>query len=304
MTSASTSKQILILGYGEMGHAFEALLADHHTLAIWSRQREQQGLCELATEVARADLIIFCLPVMAHAAIATRLAPLLPATTHCLTIAKGVDDAARPAFQILQTHLPEQAIATIYGPMIAEELIMKRPGFAQLTVVDSSRYELIAQCFHSSHLYLEPSSDLVGTSWSVILKNVYALLIGIADGLQLGDNMRGFLLVRSLQELSSIVVELGGDAHTPYALAGLGDLVTTATSVSSHHHALGIAIGSGAAVTLAGEGVHSLQSIVAQRPFAYDQYPLFVLVHQILLQPQQSAALFAGYIHSLKNTDK
>jgi len=73
----------------------------------------------------------------------------------------------------------------------------------------------------------------------VILKNVYAIMFGVADELKLGDNMRGHLMVAAIAELSGIVQSFGGQAHTPYSYAGLGDLLTTATSEGSHHHALG-----------------------------------------------------------------
>jgi glycerol-3-phosphate dehydrogenase len=57
---------------------------------------------------------------------------------------------------------------------------------------------------------------------SVILKNVYAMVFGMADELQLGDNMRGYLSVAALRELDQIVLKMGGQAGSPYHLAGLG----------------------------------------------------------------------------------
>ena len=64
----------------------------------------------------------------------------------------------------------------------------------------------------------------------MILKNVYAMVFGMADELELGDNVRGFLATATLQELDRIVLHQGGLPGTPYHLAGLGDLITTATS--------------------------------------------------------------------------
>ncbi len=72
-----------------------------------------------------------------------------------------------------------------------------------------------------------------------MLKNVYAILFGVADGLELGDNMRGYLATAAMHELERIVAGLGGSAGAAHRLAGLGDLITTATSKGSHHHELG-----------------------------------------------------------------
>ena len=64
------------------------------------------------------------------------------------------------------------------------------------------------------------------------------MLFGISDELELGDNMRGFLAAAVLRELDVIVRQMGGKPGTASSLAGLGDLITTATSESSHHHEL------------------------------------------------------------------
>jgi len=181
-----------------MGHAFESILNVRHQLSIWSRRLEQHGQCVLESQVNQAEIIIFCLPVMAHKTIARRIASVIASDTICLTIAKGLDEQARPAYTILQQELPRQPVCAIYGPMIAEELISFRPGFGLLATSDISLYQQLAPSFQNSHLFLQLSHDLLGSSWSVILKNVYALLIGISDRLQLGDNMRGLLMVKAL----------------------------------------------------------------------------------------------------------
>jgi len=298
MTLNNQSRNILILGYGEMGHAFEVLLADRHQVSIWSRSREQQGLCTLDEQVAVAEIIVFCLPVMAHESVINRIVKFIRADTPCITIAKGLDETANTAVQILQRGLVNHPVAGIYGPMIAEEMIAHRPGFAQLASTDESLYAYLADCFQHSHLHLESGNDLVGSSWCVILKNVYALLLGMADGLQLGDNMRGYLMVKALEELSTIVELLGGNSHTPFQLPGLGDLITTATSRDSHHHSLGLAIGEGRMVELSGEGIHTLNMVVQHQPFDYARYPLFSLCVVIVGDIENCGDYFSTYINS------
>jgi len=93
-------------------------------------------------------------------------------------------------------------------------------------------------------------------------------------------------------------VALGGDANTPYTLAGLGDLVTTATSRSSHHHELGVAIGEGHSVELKGEGIHSLQMVQKFQPFSYTNFPLFALCCDIINNTEKSRDYFDAYLKS------
>ena len=120
--------------------------------------------------------------------------------------------------------------------MISEEMRAGKPCFAELAASDEEGLQKTMALFHASGLHIQASADRTGIAWSAILKNVYAILFGIADELQLGDNMRGHLAVSALAEIGAMVRDLGGQAATVYRWAGLGDLITTATSAGSHHH--------------------------------------------------------------------
>jgi glycerol-3-phosphate dehydrogenase (NAD(P)+) len=63
-----------------------------------------------------------------------------------------------------------------------------------------------------------------------------------------GESARAGLLARSFAELLRLGAALGARAETLMGLSGLGDLVLTATSMSSRNFALGAALGKGAAL--------------------------------------------------------
>ena len=73
-------------------------------------------------------------------------------------------------------------------------------------------------------------------SWCGVLKNIYTPLFGLADGLGWGDNVRGRLASAALDEISRLVERFGGVPRIAASAAGLADLITTATSKSSHHY--------------------------------------------------------------------
>jgi glycerol-3-phosphate dehydrogenase (NAD(P)+) len=295
-------KQILILGYGEMGHAFEALLQGRQPYTIWTRRGETGTTGDLAAAAASAGFVVFCLPVVAHEAVARQLADCLPQNGVCVSIAKGLDEEGRPAEAILRATLPAHPHALMYGPMISEEIRAGRPGFAQLGTRSQADYDAVAALFSGSHLSLQRSEDIVGISWAVILKNVYAILFGVADEMGLGDNMRGHLMVTALQELSRIVVGKGGNADTPFGLAGLGDLTTTATSEASHHHSLGRCLAGNYCETVSGEGVHTLQMVERHGLVNTAEYPLFALAQGIIQHQGQTAALMQAYLQGLQES--
>src|SRR4030065_397604 len=93
-------QRVLILGYGEMGHAMEYLLAARHDVRIWNMGVVVKGSkATLEEEVAEAQVILFCLPVNPHHEIASRIAPYLAQGSVCLSIAKGLDESGRMAAQ-------------------------------------------------------------------------------------------------------------------------------------------------------------------------------------------------------------
>ena len=297
--------RILILGYGEMGHAMEFLLAGQHDVRIWNMGEVVKGKHDtLEAEVAEAQVVLFCLPVTPHFEIAQRIKPHLTASSVCLTIAKGLDESGRTAAQAFESILGNQHhYGVIYGPMISEELRAGHLGFADAVLSDAADFDVIRSLFRGSSLVCQQASDLHGRSWSVILKNVYAILFGMADELKLGDNMRGHLVAASIAELSGIVQAFGGQAHTPYSYAGLGDLITTATSEDSHHHELGRKLARGEWDDISGEGVHTLRMVEQFDVFDWRAYPLFTLSHDIVTAPQHLRERLDEYLQFLRGTE-
>ncbi|HEY5994052.1 MAG TPA: hypothetical protein VIU46_05565 [Gallionellaceae bacterium] len=297
--------RVLILGYGKMGHAMEHILDDRHDVRIWNMGEVVKGRHKtLEEEVSEAQVVFFCLPVNPHQEIASRIAPHLAAGSLCLTIAKGLDESGRTAAQVFETAFTGgQHYGVVYGPMISEEIKNGLHGFADVVLSDNNDYELVESLFLGSTLVCEQAADMHGRSWSVILKNVYAIMFGVSDELKLGKNMRGHLMVAAIAELSGIVQSFGGQAHTPYSYAGLGDLLTTGTSEDSHHHTLGRQLVRGEWSDISGEGVHTLQMVVKYHLFDWRGYPLFALAHDIVTQPATLRERVEDYLKRLRELE-
>jgi glycerol-3-phosphate dehydrogenase (NAD(P)+) len=262
----------------------EVLLSERVALAIWEKY-PVQGFqsAELVTAAVDADIVIFCLPVVAHREVVEVIVPLLKPDCICLSIAKGLDETGQTAAQIFNSVLEKsQPVVLVYGPMIAEEIRAGRYAFAEVGCSDPGVFKTVHRLFSGSNLFLKYSGDISGISWSVILKNVYAMLFGVADELELGDNVRGYLIAAALRELDQISQRMGGKSGTAYYLAGLADLVTTATSEASHHHELGRKLARGDRQDISGEGVHTLAMVYQHRLFDVNEFPLFMLTHQIV----------------------
>ena len=290
--------KVLILGYGEMGHAMEYLLKERQQLDIWEKYPKDNFQSVVLEDVTpEADIVLFCLPVNPHRKIVKQIAPILKKTCICLSIAKGLDEAGQTAAQIFADVLAShQLYALLYGPMISEEIRAGRYAFAQLGCSHSNSYNRIHDLYHGTRLYIERTSDISGISWSVIMKNVYAMVFGMADELQLGDNLRGYLAAASLRELDQIVIKMGGQAATSYHLAGLGDLVATATSDDSHHHELGRMLAREEIGSIEGEGIHTLKMVTQHRLFNMADFPLFQLIQDIVRHPHDVKKRINDYL--------
>lgn len=289
--------KILILGHGEIGQAMEYLLQSRHTLTIWERHPKTTPPVDLESATSRQDVIFFCLPASPHFDLATRLRKYLRQDCLCISVAKGLDDQGRTAAQALAQALePKALIAVLYGPMISEEIRAGRPAFAQAGTAQAGTYARLLDLFAGTSLYLEHSTDIEGISWAAVLKNVYAILFGVADELALGDNMRGYLAAETMAELERIVTGLGGSAGAAQRLAGLGDLITTATSKGSHHHELGRRLVRGEFGSLQGEGVHTLKMVHTHRLFDPRRHPLFHLVGKLLTEPATARTQMKNFL--------
>lgn len=299
------AKRVLILGHGAMGRAFEALLSPRHDVAVWDRDLATGVETEPLEQAARdRQVVVFALPTDPHEELAQRLAACVTDQVVCLSIAKGLDARGRTPAQIFERNFGTRiGWGLIYGPMLARELQAGRAGFAMVACARPAVGELILALFAGTALRLERLDDVHGAAWAAILKNVYVPLIGAAEGLGLGDNLRGFLIAEATHELGSIAERMGGRRETAYTLAGLGDLVTSATSASSHHRHIGaeLAVGRTGELAASGanirsEGVHTAAIVRDQAVFEWEQFPLFALVCSFLHEPARLEQQLADYL--------
>jgi glycerol-3-phosphate dehydrogenase (NAD(P)+) len=283
----------------------EHLLSGRHALTFWEKNLEDASEnIPLETAAADKDFVIFALPAIPHAELAKRIRNSIPAHCVCLSIAKGLDEQGRTPAAVLAENLgPGGRFGMLYGPMVAEELRAGRPGFADLGTTQADVFECTRKLFAGAPLYLRHSTDVIGVSWAVILKNVYVPLLGAAEEAELGDNARGFLATVALEEIARIIEVMGGRRATAYGLAGLGDLVTTATSAGSSHRRIGrdlvhCAPGDtcGTGMNVHSEGIHTLTMVQRHGLLDLASFPVMRLVRDIVNEPRDVAGKIRPFL--------
>ena len=132
MVAANPS--ILVIGYGEVGHAMEYLLAARFPMQFWDiHPVAGHETVELEAAAAQADFVFFCIPVSPLEEVAARVLPQLSAEAISLTVAKGLDPKGRPAPSVFRdVYAGARDYVVLCGPMIAEDIMQGRPAIAQV----------------------------------------------------------------------------------------------------------------------------------------------------------------------------
>jgi glycerol-3-phosphate dehydrogenase (NAD(P)+) len=148
----------------------------------------------------------------------------------------------------------DMPVGALSGPSFADEVALGVPTAIVLALpmtVSDERAKALQADLSCDKLRLYLSRDVVGTELCGALKNVLAIAAGLVDGLGLGYNARAALITRGLAEMSRLIEVLGGQPATVMGLAGMGDLLLTATGPQSRNRTFGEMVGRGQSVEAA-----------------------------------------------------
>ena len=221
-----------VLGAGAWGRAL-AKVAERagHGVALWGRADGDRRF----EAAASADVVVLAVPAQAMAGLADRLDP---GTVRGLPViaAKGLErGTGRLMSEVLG---PGFAAGALSGPNFAAEVAAGLPTAAVLAGGPQA-------AFATNSFRVYESRDVVGVQLCGALKNVIAIAAGITEGRRLVENARAALVTRGLAEIRRLVIAEGGEAETVAGLAGLGDLMLSATGPTSRNYAYGVALGAG-----------------------------------------------------------
>ncbi len=230
---------------------------------------------DVAAAVRGAEVIVSAAPshavrpVMAQAAAAfpkTGVKPLV------VSVSKGLDPERleRPSGALDDVLPPGTPVAVLSGPSFAREVYERQPTAVVVAAADHAVAQHAQRVFSTAYFRVYSHTDVVGVELGGALKNVIALAAGILEGLGLGYNTRAAVITRGLAEITRLGVALGAQPMTFAGLAGMGDLILTATGALSRNRSLGVELGRGKtlAEALAGkatvaEGVNTARTAVA-----------------------------------------
>lgn len=283
-------KQLAVLGAGSWGTALAIALAERFSeIKLWARdpacaaamheKRENARYLpgfrlppnvsvssDIGWSVAQAGVVLVAVPSAYLREIVESARPHLVRSAPLVSATKGIEEdslcrMSEVMVEILGTST-EANVAVLSGPTFAKEIAAGEPAAVVIASESTALAEQIQRAFSTAALRLYTSTDVSGVELGAALKNVIAIGAGVCRGLGLGSNSVAALVTRGLAEIMRLAGVLGGHPRTLSGLAGLGDLVLTATGDLSRNRFVGVQLGQGqlleqilARMTMVAEGV-------------------------------------------------
>jgi glycerol-3-phosphate dehydrogenase (NAD(P)+) len=261
-------RKIVILGAGSIGTAIGNSLALREDLNVNLLSIEQDVVETLTREhinqkyfpnirlnphlqatmdegaVSDASVIFLAIPSVAVIDYLRRLQPILPTDAVLINLAKGFGCDKKIISECIREHL-ENPVCALKGPSFAREIINNIPTAFTLASERMETIEGISDIFRDTNLYIDHSTDLKGVEILSILKNIYAIIIGIVDAHFNSPNLRFMIFTRAFNEMRHILLHFGGKEETMFNYCGIGDFGLTALNDLSRNRTLGLLIGKG-----------------------------------------------------------
>lgn len=287
-----TPRRLAVLGAGSWGTALAiALSSRFDSVRLWARDVERAtefaearenrrylpGLLlpeqvkpcwDLAFALHDADVVLSVVPSPYVRPLLALIQPRLPKEAKLVSATKGLEEPTLYRMsQIFEEVLPAHPVTVLSGPTFAKEIAAGEPAAVVVASKDIAFAEEMQRAFATPTLRFYASNDVIGVELGAALKNVIAIGAGICRGLGLGSNSVAALVTRGLAEITRLATTMGGQPRTLSGLAGLGDLVLTATGDLSRNRYVGVRLGQGHkleqildAMTMVAEGVSTCRA--------------------------------------------
>ena len=312
--------RIGVLGAGTIGMALARMLyvSGGHEVTVWSAVPQEIEECRTTRahrnlpgmvipeeitftiddeEVCRdKDVLMFAIPSVFLRRTVARLRQYIPDGQIIADVGKGIETGTMLTMsQIIQDEIRKDGrhdnvkVVALSGPTHAEEIALDMPTTIVSASADMEAAGIVQDVFMNTCMRVYTNDDVIGVKLCGALKNVIALACGVATGIGCGDNARAALITRGMAEIARLGRKAGCMEQTFSGLAGIGDLIVTATSMHSRNNRCGILIGQGVPVKEATEqigqvveGLYALPAAVELAERYQVEMPIVMTLNKIV----------------------
>ena len=308
-------RRIGVLGAGTWGMALARVLANKgYEVTVWSalerevteysatrRHPNLPGMIipdsiaftgEMEQVCTGKDVLIFAVPSVFVRSTAKKAAPFIADGQIILDVAKGIEpDTLFTMTQIIADELknPTVKLVAFSGPTHAEEVAKDLPTTIVAACEDLTVAQFVQKVFADTCMRVYTNADVFGVELCGAMKNIMALAAGAAAGIGYGDNTKAAIITRGIAEICRLGMAMGCKMETFLGLAGIGDLIVTATSVHSRNNRCGMLLGQGVApeeairqVGMVVEGIHALPAAMQLAEKYHVELPIVAAVNAVV----------------------
>ena len=292
-------------------------IARHHRnpryLTEFRLPESVRATSDLDEALAEKELVLSVVPSHGVREVWAKAGRFVEPNALIVSCSKGMEvGTGKLTSQVLEEVLPDdlaERLVVLSGPSFAHEIAERRPTALTIASRNEGLAIAVQSMLSSGLLRCYSNTDVLGVELAGALKNVIAIAVGAADGMELGLNARAATITRGLAEMTRLGVALGANPTTFLGLSGLGDLVLTCTGDLSRNRRVGYEIGRGKRLEDVLAGLHQVAEGVRTTRSAYelsrvhDVYmPITETIYQVLYEgkdPRQGVHdLMTGQLRS------
>jgi glycerol-3-phosphate dehydrogenase (NAD(P)+) len=314
----TTKHRVAVLGGGSFGTALANIVAENgHAVTLWLRNSERadeinklhcnseylpsyplhealRASTDLGEAVADCDFVFMAVPSSSCRTVARELAQHILPRTILISTTKGIeatDDAKtfRMMSDVLREEIADVRFGVLSGPNLAKEIAARQITATVIASADPEVNTQVQALLRCRYFRVYDSADMLGVELGGALKNVYAIIAGMAAAMGIGHNTIAMLITRALAEMTRFAVHKGADPITFMGLAGIGDLMVTCMSPLSRNYQVGHALGKGkqldviiAELGQVAEGINTLKLLKIHAESIGVRMPLVAGLYEIL----------------------
>lgn len=318
--------RVAVIGGGSFGTVIANITAQNgHRVNFWMRSEELvdqvnelhensqylpgyklnervKATHDMAEAVSDCNVIFVAVPSTSFRSVVQQVVEHAPADVILVSTTKGIESGSFMLMsQILSEEAPAAKVGVLSGPNLAKEIASNQlTGTVIASALDEVR-ETIKDILKSDSFRVYTNDDMYGVELGGSLKNIYAIIAGMAAALGMGHNTNSMLVTRSLTEMARFGREMGADPMTFLGLAGVGDLVVTCSTPLSRNYRIGVALGKGKSLQGAieevgqvAEGVNTVK-LVAEKAAEVGVYmPLATGLYKIIYEQDSISSIISS----------
>jgi glycerol-3-phosphate dehydrogenase (NAD(P)+) len=260
---------ILVLGAGTFGTAIanELSVNTENKVTLFSRNQEKvEEINQFQTNkscfpnkhltkhlnassdkefIRDADIVFIALPSSVILENLIALKSFFKDDVLFVNLSKGLFEGGVTIVESVKKELDTENVVTLKGPSFAVEVMEHADTLLTLGYTTKQQYKTVNKIVKNTALHIDCTTDIRGVELLSVLKNIYAVVLGVVDAKYNSPNTRFMILTKSFSEVRVLLRSLGGNDDTLFLACGFGDLCMTSLNDLSRNRTLGLLIGKG-----------------------------------------------------------